>query len=82
MPMVKDLVDSLTVRGNDPRLPGKCLQDLLGSNWLWTSPRFCKKEDQYKEGYIDIDLLMLQASNKYKTMFKARIWNAPLSEEE
>jgi len=24
----------------------------------------------------------LQASNKYKTMFQARTWNAPLPEEE
>ncbi len=38
----------------------------------------CKKEDQYEEGEdIDTNLIMLQADNKVKTMFKARTWNAP-----
>jgi len=40
-----------------------------------------KKEDKYEEGVnIDTDTLMLQADNKFKTMFQA--WNAPSPEEE
>jgi len=43
----------------------------------------CKKEDQYKEGKdIDTNLLMLQADNKFKIMFKAKTWNAPSPKEE
>jgi len=33
----------------------------------------CKKEDQYEEGEdIDINLLMLQVSNKYKSIDKVK----------
>jgi len=43
----------------------------------------CKMEDQYEEDKdININLLMLQASNKYKTMFQAKTWNTTLPEEE
>ncbi len=43
----------------------------------------CKKEDQYEEGKnIDTDLLMLQVDSKFKTMFQAKMWNAPSPEEE
>jgi len=39
----------------------------------------CKKKDQYEEGEnIDTDLLMLQADNKFKTMFQSKTWNAVL----
>jgi len=39
--------------------------------------------DQYKEGEnIDTDLLVVQADNKFKTMFEAKTWNAPSLEEE
>ncbi len=42
-----------------------------------------KKEDEYEEGQdVNINMLMLQASNKYKTMFENQTWNAPSPEEE
>ena len=42
-----------------------------------------KKEDEYEEGQeVDVNMLMLQASNKYKTMFENQTWNAPSPEEE
>jgi len=81
---VKDLVDSLMARG-------ETMQDLVANVFkaykAVSNCNFvvyiCKKEDQYKLGKdIDIDLLMLQASNRYKTMFEAKTWNAPLPEEK
>jgi len=42
-----------------------------------------KKEDAYEEGEnVEIEMLMLQASNKYKTMVEAKTWNAPSPEDE
>jgi len=81
---VKDLIDSLTARG-------ETMQDLLANLFkAYKAVTDCefvtyirKKEDQYEEGEdIDTDLLMLQADNKFKTMFEAKTWNAPSPEEE
>ena len=81
---IKDLEDSLMARG-------ETTQDLLANlfkaykavNDREFVAYICKKEDQYKEGEdINIDLLMLQASNKYKSMVQSNTWNAPSPEEE
>jgi hypothetical protein len=81
---VKDLMDSLYARG-------ETTQDLLANvfkAYKAASDRnfveyIRKKEDQYDEGEdINVDMLMLQASNKYKTMVQQGTWAAPSSEEE
>ena len=81
---VKDLVDSLAARG-------ETTQDLLANLFkAYKAVKDCnfvayikKKEDQYEEGEdIEVDMLMLQASNKYKTMVQVGTWNAPSPEEE
>ena len=81
---VKDLLDSLNARG-------ETTHDLLSNvfkAYKSTSDKtfveyIRKKEDQYDEGDdIDVDLLMLQAGNKYKTMVQQGTWAAPSAEEE
>jgi len=81
---VKDLMDSLTARG-------ETTHDLLANLFkAYKSVKDCdfttyikKKEDEYEGGQdLDIDMLMLQASNKYKTMVQTGSWNAPSLEEE
>jgi len=80
---VKDLMDSLTI--------GETTHDLLANCFkAYKSVKDCdfttyikKKEDEYEEGQdVNINMLMLQASNKYKTMFQNQTWNAPSPEEE
>jgi len=81
---VKDLMDTLTARG-------ETTHDLLANLFkAYKSVKDCdfttyikKKEDEYEEGQdVDVDMLMLQASNKYKTMVQTGTWNAPSPEEE
>ena len=81
---VKDLLDSLNARG-------ETTHDLLSNvfkAYKSTSDKtfidyIRKKEDQYDEGEdIDVDMLMLQAGNKYKTMIQQGTWAAPSAEEE
>ena len=81
---VKDLIDSLTARG-------ETTQDLLANlfkAYKAVSDRefvsyIRKKEDEYEEGVnVDTDTLMLQADNKFKIMREAKTWNAPSPEEE
>jgi hypothetical protein len=81
---VKDLIDSLAARG-------EITQDLLANLFkAYKSVKdrdfityIKKKEDEYEEGQdVDVDMLMLQASNKYKTMIQTGTWNAPSPEEE
>jgi len=64
---------------------GGTTQDLLAN--LFKAYKFvayiCKKEDQYQEGKdVDTDFFMLQAENKFKTMFEAKTWNAPSPKKE
>jgi len=81
---VRDLLDSLYARG-------ETTQDLLAN--LFKAYKVAKdktfvdyirkKEDQYDEGEnVDVDMLMQQAANKYKTMVQQGTWAAPSSEEE
>jgi len=81
---VKDLIDSLNARG-------ETTQDLLANVFkaykVASDKTFVeyirKKEDEYDEGAdIDVDHLMLQAGNKYKTMVQQGTWAAPSAEEE
>jgi len=81
---VKDLINSLTARG-------ETMQDLLANLFkAYKAVTDCefvtyihKKEENFEEGVnIDTDTLMLQADNKFKTMFQAKTWNAPSPKEE
>ena len=81
---VKDLLDSLNARGETTH---DLLSNVFKAYKSTTDKTFVeyirKKEDQYDEGEeIDIDLLMLQAGNKYKTMIQQGTWAAPSAEEE
>jgi len=39
------------------------------------------KQNEYEEGYdLDVDILMKQASNKFKALVQEGSWNAPLPE--
>jgi hypothetical protein len=81
---VRDLLDSLYARGETTH---DLLANLFKAYKVATDRTFVeyirKKEDQYDEGdEIDVDLLMLQAGNKYKTMVQQGTWAAPSAEEE
>jgi len=42
-----------------------------------------EKEDKYEEGQdVNVDMLMLLATNKNKTMVQTGTWKAPSPEEE
>jgi len=81
---VKNLMDSLYARG-------ETTQDLLATlfkDYKAVKDRdfityIKKKEDAYEEGKsVEIEMLVLQASNKYKTMVEAKTWNAPSPEDK
>ena len=81
---VKDLLDSLYARGETTH---DLLANLFKAYKAASDKTFVeyirKKEDQYDEGEdIDVNLLMLQAGNKYKTMIQQGTWAAPSAEEE
>jgi len=75
----------------DMNTRGETTHDLLANLFkAYKSVKDCdftayikKKEDEYEEGEdVNVNMLMLQASNKYKTMFVNQTWNAPSPEEE
>jgi hypothetical protein len=81
---VKDLLDSLRARGETTQ---DLLANLFKAYKVVKDREFVayirKKEDLYEEGEdINTDNLMLQASNKYKTMVQQGLWNAPSPESE
>jgi len=80
---VKDLMDSLYSRGQWPKTFWQPLQSLQGSE----RPRFHYLHQEeggfYEKGEnVEIEMLMLHASNKYKTMVEAKTWNAPSPEDK
>jgi hypothetical protein len=79
---VKDLLDSLSARG---QVTEDLLAFVLKAYKKVPDKDFCDyikaKQNEYEEGYeLDADIIMKQASNKYKALVQDGTWNAPSPE--